>query len=405
MTVRIVSGTGARQERLIASNTSTTLTVSSSWTVQPDLSSSFVIAQTGYQFGASGDTNQVQFTIPNQSGTVIHICGRSANVYDVESPYELATVTRWQIGGAGVNVMDSDVPPLPVFALTALPEGGGVELGAIGFETLVNTATISLGTLTLHYYDEGSADISPVLAAAIAPTDSTLTLLPSTAYAYPQYLAIGQEVVRLTVRSTDGVTYSADRGVDGTTPAAHTAQAIALPLKQLTVSFPFLENFFGTPASGDWTQSMVLANARICSAEFFVSNSRGNSPVASGAFLSLVGGGLRTLNGGQITLQVPGSLAIQNAAVPPLDPGATYAVRDVYAYVGMAPTGTNSISLQVIVDGQVYCALAIAPGSTQSASVDGSTLAALRAGKQIGLNILSVGDQTPGSDLTVLIRV
>ena len=137
MTVRIVTGKGAQQEQVIMSNTSSTLTTSSPWIVAPDTSSTFVVSQTGYQFGASSNTGQVQFEIPNRPVSTIHICGRSANVYDVESPYELSTVTRWQIGGAGINVGDSAVPPAPVFGLTVLPEEGGVELCGLDFTRLI----------------------------------------------------------------------------------------------------------------------------------------------------------------------------------------------------------------------------------------------------------------------------
>ena len=215
-----------------------------------------------------------------------------------------------------------------------------------------------------------------------------------------------QEIIRLNARTADGTGFVIDRGLDTTTAAAHSAQAVALPLDQMTVSFPFLEDFFGSPASGNWAQSIVLANARICSAELFFTNSQGNGATAAGAFTSFVGGGLRTLTGGQVTLQVPGYLAVQDGAVPTLDPGATYSVRDVYAYVNSAPTGTTGISLQVTLNGQAYCPLLSIPcGGTQSASLDGASLPVLRAGAKIGLNIQTVGDQAPGSDLTVVIRV
>ncbi len=404
MTVRIMTGKGAQQECLIASNTTSTLTTSSPWTVVPDTTSTFAVSQTGYQFGASSNTNQVQFEIPNRPGVTLHINGRSANVYDVESQYELSTVTRWQIGGAGINVIDSSVPPAPVFGLTVLAEGGGVELCGLGFQTLANTRTISLGTITLYYYDETSLTALPVLAAPIAATDTTLALSP-TYFALPQYMAVDQEVIRLDSTTPDGAGFVIDRGLDTTVAAAHSTQAIAMPLSQLTLTFPFLEDFFGSPASGNWTQSIVLANARICCAELFFTNSQGNGPTTAGAFTSFVGGGLRTLTGGQITLQVPGYLAIQDGAVPTLDPGATYSIRDVYAYVDSAPAGTTAISLEVTVNGQNYCALTIACGATQSASVDGSTLPVLRAGEKVGLNVQTVGDQAPGSDLTVVIRV
>ena len=104
-------------------------------------------------------------------------------------------------------------------------------------------------------------------------------------------------------------------------------------------------------------------------------------------------------------LQVPGPLAVQNGAVPPLDPGAVYAVRDLYAYVGSAPSGGDGILLQVTMDGQPYCSLAIAGDNVRSSSTNGSSLPVLRANKQIGLDILTVGSQVPGSDLTVVIRV
>lgn len=405
MTVRIITGKGAQQEQVILSNTSSTIVTTSPWTVVPDTSSTFVISQTGYQSGASSNTNEVQFQIPNRAGVTIHINGRSANVYNVESSYELSTVTRWLIGGAGINASDTGVPPAPSFGLTALPEGGGVELCGLGFQTLTNTRTISLGTITLYYYDETTTAAPPVLAAGIGVTDTTLSLTPHSAMALPQYMVVDQEVISLTAVTADGTGYVITRGLDTTTATAHGAQATALPLNQLTLTFPFLENFFGSPASGNWTQSIVLANARICSAEMFFTNSQGNGHTTGGAFTTLTGGGLRTLTGGQVMLQVPGYLAVQNGVVPTLDPGATYSVRDVYAYVDSAPAGTTAIALEVTVNGQNYCALTIVCGATQSALVDGSTLPVLRAGQKIGLNIQAVGDLAPGSDLTVVIRV
>lgn len=403
MTVRIVAGTGAQQEQIIVSNTSSTLTTVSPWAVVPDTSSKFVVAQTGYQFGASSNTNQVQFEIPNCPGTTIQINGRSANVYDVECPYDLSTVTRWQIGGAGINPVDAGVPPAAVFGLTVLPEGGGVELCGVGFQTLTNTRTISLGTLTLYYYDETAVSAPPALAAAIAATDTTLTLSPSSSYAFPQYLAVDQEIIRLDSSTSAG--FVIERGIDSTTAASHAAQAVALPLTQMTVTFPFVQDFFGSQASGNWTQSIILANARICSAELYFTNSQGSGACAANPYTSFADGGLRTLTGGQITLQVPGFLAVQDGAVPTLDPGATYSVRDVYAYVDAAPAGVTSLTLLVTVNGQSYCALTIACGSSQSSSVDGASLVVLRAGQKIGLNIQTVGDQAPGSDLTVVLRV
>jgi hypothetical protein len=405
MTVRIISGTGAGQERIVSKNSSTTLTVSPSWTIEPETSSSYVISQTAYQFGASGSSSQVQFEIPNLAGRVVQICGRSANACDVESPYELATVTRWTIGGAGSGALDSAAPPAPDFSLVVLPELGGVQLSGVSFANKENTRTISLGTLTLYSYNEGSTVALPVLSNAIGATDTSVAITTSAPFSFPSYLVLGTEIVRLTGKTADGSQYTVDRALHTTTAVAHAAQSTLLPLKPITNTVPFAEDFFLNGANVNWSQSITIANARICSAEFYVTNSRGNSPIASQAYTSLTGGGLRTLTGGQIMLQVPGPVAIQNSAVPPLDPGATYAVNNIYAYVGTAPATSTAIGLTVTVQGQPYCMLSIPAGSTQSTPVDGSTLAPLQAGHQIGLSVTSVGDTTPGSDLTVVIRV
>ena len=50
MVARIISGTGFGQELTIDSNTVDTLTLAGTWSIVPDFTSSFVIAQGTYQF-------------------------------------------------------------------------------------------------------------------------------------------------------------------------------------------------------------------------------------------------------------------------------------------------------------------------------------------------------------------
>src|SRR6202023_771396 len=122
-------------ERRVISNTATTLTVSPNWDLAPDATSFFVIAEAGWHFGAAGKSSPVQFEIPNRPGIAVEISGRAANVNDEEAPYELSTVTRWAIGGAGGG--DADVPPAPIFGLSLLPGNPGtIELGGVGFSNL-----------------------------------------------------------------------------------------------------------------------------------------------------------------------------------------------------------------------------------------------------------------------------
>ncbi len=91
--------------------------IASDGSVVPDASSFFVVAEAGWQFGALAKSSPVQFAVPNRGGETVQVCGRAANVNDLECSSELSTVTRWQIGGSGTS--DADVPPLPYFGLGA----------------------------------------------------------------------------------------------------------------------------------------------------------------------------------------------------------------------------------------------------------------------------------------------
>ncbi len=91
--------------------------------VEPDATSFFAVAESGWKFGALAQSSPVEFAIPNLAGETVQITGRAANVNDVECAAELSTVTRWQIGGAGAEGGDADVPPAPLFGLGAGPAG------------------------------------------------------------------------------------------------------------------------------------------------------------------------------------------------------------------------------------------------------------------------------------------
>jgi len=114
--VRVTRGTGATQERVVVTNTDTTLTVSPPWQVEPDSTSYFVVADGTWKFGGVSASSPVEFEVSNTPGATVEISGRSANSLDQESAYELNPLTRWQIGGSGGGV-DTDTPPPPSFAL------------------------------------------------------------------------------------------------------------------------------------------------------------------------------------------------------------------------------------------------------------------------------------------------
>jgi hypothetical protein len=170
---------------------------------------------------------------------------------------------------------------------------------------------------------------------------------------------------------------------------------------------PFVKDFFGSQASGSYSYPIYLSQTRVAAAEFFVTNSRGNSDVRRVSFTSFSDAGLRTLSGGQISIQGEGYLAIEDEAAPAILMEDTHVVRDVYAIVGSRPSG-GGISLQLTIGGAEYCVLTIADGAATSNVVKGFGLAPLLAGAKLSLNVIAVPQavgSVPGSDLTVVVRL
>jgi len=404
--VRITRGTGATQERAIVSNDATTLTVSAAWTVIPDSTSYFVVADSTWNFGGFGALSPVDIQVPNRAGTTVEISGRSANVLNEESSPNLNPLTRWQIGGGEGIEADADVPPLPIFGLD--PGGQGtIELLGIGFSTLTNTHTISAGTLTLFYWDELESPSTIAVAANIAPTDTTINLTVAGTVGVGGLVQIESEIMAVTAVLSAGLQLQVTRGSHASTAAAHLSGVPVYELERNVTIVSFFDDFFGSPASGSYSHSIFLPDVRIGAAEFFVTNLRGNSPVASGSFGGTADQGLRTLAGGELSIQVSGYLAIQTNAAPPVVVSDTNAPRDIFAVLLQAPSGAP-VQLQIRQNSTVYCTLTIADGATTSNTVDGFGLPPLTAGAQINLDILSVpgaADTLPGSDLTVTIRL
>jgi hypothetical protein len=405
-TVRITSGTGAGQEQTVASNSASTLTITAQWSVIPDATSYFLIADSTWQFGASSDASPVSFTVPNRQGLTIDISGRAANVLNEECAYELSPLTSWTILGASGQALDSDVSPQPIFGL--YPIGAGcVEVLGVAFSDLSNTRSISAGTLTLAYWDELQGPSTILLANAMAATDTSFTVATAMSAASGALVQIDAEVMMIQETLSSSTTVPVTRATHGTAAATHSAQTGVYLLAEKIFIMAFAQDFFGSPASGSYAFPITIPDVRIGAAELFMTNSRGNSSVAEESFTSTTDYGLRTLLGGQLTIQVEGPLAIQTNAAPPLVVESSCSVGDVYAVVQDAPSG-GPVVMQVTQNGQVYCELTIPDGSTVSNDVDGFALGPLQTQAIIGLNITSVvqgTNTTPGSNLTVTIRI
>lgn len=405
-TVRISRGTGAGQEQTIATNSATTVTITTAWAVQPDVTSYFVIADSAWQFGASSNASPVTFTVPNREGVTVDVSGRAANALDQESAFELSPLTPWYVSGVTGDNQDADVPGQPNFGLSAIGEGN-IEIGGIAFSSLDNTRTVSAGTLTLVYWDELTGPSTILLNSPVEPSDIALSLTAPISAQPGDLIQIDSEIMSVSEAVSNGASIQVTRGYLGSSATIHSAQTALYLLEQKTFIMAFAPNFFGSPASGSYAFPVNIPDVRIAAAEFFVTNSVGNSPTMIQLLTSTTDFGLRTLSGGQLTIQIEGPLAIQTNAAPPLLMEASRSVKDVYAVVQQAsPSGP--IVMQITQNGQPYCQLTIPENATISNVVDGFGLGPLQVQAQIGLDILSVvqaTDTPAGSDLTVSIRL
>jgi hypothetical protein len=407
---RITRGRGAAEERAVISNSATTLTLAPAWTVVPDSTSYFVIADSTWNSAGSSATSPVQVEVPNQTGLTVEISGRSANAVNIESAEAMNPLTRWQIGGESGGGVDVDVPAIPVFGLN-LAGQGTIELSGISFTDLTNTHTISAGTLTLFCWNELDSPSTFTLASAIVATDVTITLSAAGPATAGSLIQIEGEILRVTAVSGGGLVYTVTRGAEGSTAAAHAAAAVIYHLSANVTIMPFVDDFFGSPSSGSYTWSIFLPDVRVGAAEFFVTNVRGNSPAAVLSFGSTVDEGLRTLSGGQLSIQIEGYLAVQTDAAPPLVVESALAARDIFAVVNQAPfdpVSSAPVTLTLRQGSTVYCTLSIAAGATISNVVSGFGLAPLAAEAQVSLDITGVptaAGSLPGRDLTVVIRL
>ncbi len=406
-TVRLTKGVGAGQERLVMGNSATTISTATAWNVEPDNTSAFTVSESGWQFGATGTTSPISFEVPNRAGTTLQISGRSANVRNDEAAYELSPLTRWRVqGDGGGTVVDGDVPPAPVFGLSPIGQGT-VEIQSVSFSSYQNTKSISAGTLTLGYWDELQTPTSVLLGADLDSVTSMVTLAPQGGILAGALVQVDAEVMSVQLVPSGSGPLTVRRGAQGTVASPHSLGSPAYVLAKKLFVLPFARDFFGSLASGSYAYPVYLPDVRIAYAELFMTNSQGNSDVKIKQSTSNIYQGLRTLSGGQLSMQVEGMLAIQTDATPPLIAEASHSVRDVFATLGTAGTG-SPVQLQITQNGVPYGPLlTIPPGSTTSNVVDGFLLGPLTVRSIIGLNIVAVSqtfDTLPGSDLTVTIR-
>ncbi len=399
--VRIVQGKGAGQERIVESNDATTVFVSPDWEIEPDVSSVFVVADNTWRFGGRAKSSPARFAIPNLGGQVVQITGRAANAQNVESLEGLALVTRWVIGGGLLGVADRDKPPLPGFALNAFADGT-LDLSGVGFATLENTQSVSSGTLTLHYRDELGSPGALNLQSSLDPVTTT-ALLDSAGPQAGDLLQVEKEIL-LVEEDTGSGSFTVVRGYGGSLAAAHAAGVPVQTLERRTETVTFPRALFGKQAAAKWRHSIWTPDIRLALAEFLVTNSFGESPVASQNYSELADDGLRTLRGGQFSLQVDGPLAIETDVAAAIRVQEDLAVRDIVGQIKQAPVGADLV-VDLRQEGSLLGTLTFAAGALISNTVSGADLPPLTEGDRLLIDVQAVGLTFPGADLTVTVRL
>lgn len=406
MLVRISDGKGLGQERTVATNDASTLTVTPAWTTVPDTTSTFVVVEPSWHFAAVGSTSPMQFQIPYRSGTVIEITGRGANARNVEGSADLCPITRFALGGGKADVGTS---PAPLFTLTAAGDGT-ITLAQVGFSDLTNTGSITSGTLQVFGWNEVAPVSAGTLSSAVSANATTLPIQNIGSPYVGQLVQVDTEIMTVLSVSQSSSSYVVQRGSMGSTAAAHSAGAQVTDLITTTVVIPFARGMFANRSSVNFQQVTAMPDMRIAAAQFYVTNAFGDSQAALQYYTTAPGGGLRTLSGGQFAIQVSGPVATQNNAAPPLLVQQSHAVRDIRATLSQAPAG-YSIQLTLSQAGQAYASFTVADGQTVSAVLDGSTLPYLAEGSSLTLAVALTptpnyqGVSSPGRDLTVTVRL
>ena len=410
LVVRIIEGTGRNQERVISTNNETTLTVSPAWSIIPDATSTFVVAEGAWKFAAVSATSPARFELSYQAGITVQISGRGANVNNQEGTADLCPLTRIPLGAGNP---DAGVAGVPQFTLSA--QGGGeLTVTNVGFTSLTNTSSVASGTLQIFYWNELVS--SPfVLGTPLAVTDGTINVSemasPGSAISIQagDMLQVGSELMSVLGLSPDG-SYSVVRGAFTTPVVVHNSGDSVLRLQSSVLILPFAAGFFESRASQNYVHTASLPDVRIAAAEFYVTNSFANSLANQQFYVTGTEGGLRTLSGGQFSTQVSGYLAAQQNAAPPLLVEQSHAVRDIRASLTQPSSGYD-VMVDILQNGTVYCSLTILSGSTVSSSiVDGVSLPALQGGALLTMNVSMAPvsgfptTPTPGRDLTVTIR-
>ncbi len=285
------------------------------------------------------------------------------------------------------------------------------DLSLIEINDLTNASSVTTGTLQLAAWNELSAPSPLALSAALDGSSTNVAISGPSNLPSGSLLLVGSEVLTVISSAVGGSGFVVDRATLSSNATTHLLGDPVLLLTQTTVVVPFAAGFFKNRASQNYLHTINLPDARICAAEFYVTNSFGNSQANQICYLSSTQNGLRTLSGGQFCFQVSGFVTTQQSAAPPFVVEAAHAVRDVRANLTQASVG-YTVGIELLQNGTPYCSLEIDSGNTSCrAIIDGLSLVPLAEGATLAINVSVIptqgftGAASVGRDLTVTVRL
>jgi hypothetical protein len=151
---------------------------------------------------------------------------------------------------------------------------------------------------------------------------------------------------------------------------------------------------------------LLMPNQRVAATEFYLRNNIATGPSQALCFLANGTNGLHTYSGATIILQNNGALSIESDAAGALTLDRTRVVRDIQAYVDVAPSG-GSVVVVLNAGGTPIATLTIADSATQATAYVPASALVLAEGTRLSVDIVSVPLATgtyPGKSLTVQVR-
>ncbi len=131
------------------------------------------------------------------------------------------------------------------------------------------------------------------------------------------FIQIDAEIFQVESVRSGGLQLTITRGAHQSVAAAHAAGAVVYVLERKTVIVAFLSAFFRVRLARTIPTRFFFQTCAWRRRSFTSANMFGTSPVMHVPYSATTDGGLRTLSGGQIALQVDGYLAVQTDATPP----------------------------------------------------------------------------------------